>query len=81
MTIKGQTTLPKLIRDRLGLTAGDRLKYFLHPDGSVVLLPKTRAAALRRSHPPFLGRPVSLEAMDAAVAACAVASARRGDQD
>jgi antitoxin PrlF len=47
ITTKGQATIPKAIRERLGLKAGDRVKFFVHPDGSVVLLPKRPAAALR----------------------------------
>jgi antitoxin PrlF len=47
ITTKGQATIPKAIREHLGLKAGDRVKFFLHPDGSVVLLPKHPATALR----------------------------------
>jgi AbrB family looped-hinge helix DNA binding protein len=47
ITTKGQATIPKAIREHLGLKAGDRVKFFVHPDGSVVLLPKRPAAALR----------------------------------
>ncbi len=47
VTSKGQTTIPKAIRDHLGLHPGDRVKFFLHPDGSVVLLPKLPVTALR----------------------------------
>lgn len=46
-TIKGQATIPKAIREHLGLKLGDRVKFFVHPDGSVVLLPKLPASALR----------------------------------
>jgi antitoxin PrlF len=45
ITIKGQATIPKAIREYLGLEPGDRLKFFLHPDGSVVLLPKLPSSA------------------------------------
>jgi antitoxin PrlF len=44
---KGQATIPKAIRQHLRLKAGDRVKFFLHPDGSVVILPKLPASALR----------------------------------
>jgi antitoxin PrlF len=47
ITSKGQATIPKAIRDHLGLRAGDRVKFFVHPDGSVVLLPKIPVSALR----------------------------------
>lgn len=35
VTTKGQVTLPKPIRDRLKLSAGDTLAYELRPDGGV----------------------------------------------
>ena len=47
ITLKGQATIPKPIRDHLGLKAGDRVKFFIHPDGSVVLLPSRPISALR----------------------------------
>jgi antitoxin PrlF len=47
ITVKGQATIPKAIRNHLGLKPGDRVKFFVHPDGSVVLLPKLPASALR----------------------------------
>jgi antitoxin PrlF len=47
VTTKGQTTIPKAIREHLNLKPGDRVKFFLHPDGTVVLLPKLPASALR----------------------------------
>lgn len=47
ITSKGQATIPKAIREHLRLKAGDRVKFFVHPNGSVVLLPKRPASALR----------------------------------
>jgi AbrB family looped-hinge helix DNA binding protein len=47
ITTKGQATIPKPIREHLHLKPGDRLKFFIHPDGSVVLLPKLPVTALR----------------------------------
>ncbi len=47
ITGKGQATIPKAIREYLGLQPGDRVKFFIHPDGSVVLLPKVPVSALR----------------------------------
>ncbi len=47
ITIKGQATIPKSIREHLGLQPSDGVKFFVHPDGSVVLLPKLPASAVR----------------------------------
>ena len=47
ITSKGQATIPKAVRQQLGLKPGDRIKFFMHPDGSVVLLPKRPVSMLR----------------------------------
>jgi AbrB family looped-hinge helix DNA binding protein len=66
ITVKGQATIPKAIRDHLRLKPGDRVKFFVHPDGTVVLLPKLPASALRGIVKPRRGR-VSIENMTEAV--------------
>ena len=76
ITVKGQATIPKAIRDHLRLKPGDRVKFFVHPDGSVVLLPKLPASALR-GIVKARRRPVTVEAMNEAIAAGAAAGARR----
>jgi AbrB family looped-hinge helix DNA binding protein len=63
ITVKGQATIPKAIRDHLGLKPGDRVKFFVHPDGSVVLLPKLSATALRGIVKSHRGQPVTIEDM------------------
>ena len=37
ITAKGQTTIPKKVRDRMGLRAGSRLDFQMGPDGIVRL--------------------------------------------
>jgi len=68
ITVKGQATIPKPIREHLGLQPGDRVKFFVHPDGSVVLLPKLSASAIRGMVKFRNARPVTTEQMTAAVA-------------
>jgi antitoxin PrlF len=76
ITTKGQATIPKAIREHLGLKPGDRVKFFVHPDGSVVLLPKLPAASLRGIVKARRGK-VTIEAMSEAAAAGASADAAR----
>jgi AbrB family looped-hinge helix DNA binding protein len=39
MTSKGQITIPKDVRERLGLEAGDRVVFVVRSEGDVVLKP------------------------------------------
>ena len=73
LSIKGQATIPKTIREHLRLKPGDRVKFFVHPDGSVVILPKLPTSALRGIVSSRLGRPATLDEMDRAVSAGAAA--------
>jgi AbrB family looped-hinge helix DNA binding protein len=50
MTTKGQVTIPKPIRDFLGLAPGSQVEFEYGPDGQVVLRPAVRA------HPKRAGR-------------------------
>lgn len=45
LTSKGQTTIPKPIRDSLGMKAGDRMTFTLMPDGIVVMRVKNKRVA------------------------------------
>ena len=67
ITTKGQATIPKVIREHLGLKPGDRLKFFIHPDGGVVLLPKVSARSLKGIVRPRR-RPVTIDEMTKVVA-------------
>jgi AbrB family looped-hinge helix DNA binding protein len=71
ITIKGQATIPKAIREHLGLQPGDRVKFFVHPDGSVVLLPNRPASALRGMLKTRRRGPVTLAEIKEAVASAA----------
>jgi antitoxin PrlF len=42
LSIKGRVTIPREIRQRLGLQAGDKIAWSLLGNGTVVVRPKTR---------------------------------------
>jgi AbrB family looped-hinge helix DNA binding protein len=75
---RGQVTIPKEIRDRLELRAGDQLDFAILGDGSVGV----RKRALRvddvfGAFAHLVDSPVSLEEMDTVVARSAVWRRRR----
>ena len=68
LTSKGQVTLPKEIRERLGLTAGSRLDFSIDDNGELRVRPVATTALglaglLRRPGQP----PVTIEQMNEAV--------------
>jgi len=75
LSSKGQATIPKAVRERLHLKPGDRIKFFFHPDG-VIILPKIPTSQLKGIIPKP-ARPVSLEEIDAAIDAGATHRFRR----
>jgi antitoxin PrlF len=76
LSSKNQATIPKQVREHLNLKAGDRFKFFLQPDGRVVILPRIQISKLKGSVP-RLERPVSLEEMDESIAAGAIRRHRK----
>ncbi len=65
LTSKGQTTLPKGVREALGLAPGDKVRYLVVGDEVRIVRPRpvmTLAGSLRHDGPA-----VSLEDMDRAI--------------
>jgi AbrB family looped-hinge helix DNA binding protein len=78
LTVKGQATIPKAVREHLGLRPGDRIKFFFHPDGSVAILPKVPTATLRGMISARRRKAPSLQEMDEAVGHGATGAAAGG---
>ena len=68
VTIKGQTTLPKAIRQALHLQPGDRLRYVILDDGEVRLMRERPVAELSGLLKRSGQGPVTLEEMEEAIA-------------
>ena len=49
VTRKGQVTIPKPVREHLGIVPGTQVEFELAPDGKVVLQPKGSARRNRKS--------------------------------
>jgi len=67
LTSKGQMTLPKEVRTKLGLKPGDRLQVAVTADGRVVMTPAVPLATLAGILPKP-DRPLSVEEMNEAIA-------------
>ncbi len=69
LTVKGQVTIPKAVRNHLRLDTGARVDFVIEPDGTVVLRPVTRHV---RELAGLLHRPsrrtVSIAGMDDGIA-------------
>lgn len=74
VTVKGQTTLPRDVRAALGLASGDRVRYVIL-DGEVRILKARPVRELRGMLARPGQAPVSLEAMEEAIAEGATESA------
>jgi AbrB family looped-hinge helix DNA binding protein len=77
LTAKGQTTVPKDVRDHLGLKPGDRIDFVIEEDGEVRL--RTRKVRLG-DLAGVLGKPsraLTIEEMNDATADAAVARFNR----
>ena len=80
LTSKGQTTVPKKVREALGLKPGDVLRWTVE-DGRAVVRAKNRSI---REFAGMLHRPgmraLSLQEIDDAIAAAAIESAMGGSK-
>ena len=71
VTSKGQVTLPVEIRREMGITAGTRIEFVPDRHGAITMRPMTTRAKDLAGILPRPSRPVTLEEMDAGIAAAA----------
>lgn len=67
LTSKGQLAVPKPIRDRLHLKAGDKVEFVLDEDGRLEVIPVTASVTQLKRMVPLPTKKVSLEDMDDAI--------------
>jgi AbrB family looped-hinge helix DNA binding protein len=78
ITAKGQTTIPKSVRDRLHLKPGDRVEFVVRDDGTALMAPMTMTLEQLKASIPAPAKVLSDEEIDAVIAARAVERSKRG---
>ena len=68
LTSKGQLTIPRALRDALGLAPGARLQASIDRQGRLVLVPSLHEPEELFRHRPRVSRVLSIEEMDRAIA-------------
>jgi len=82
MTSKGQTTVPKEVREKLGLSEGTQVEWIVE-DGKATVKPRTRRAVdlIGLLGKPPNGRHVTIEEMDEAIAEAVAERFERSTQE
>ena len=78
ITSKGQTTLPKAVREALGVGPGDRVRYRIEGDAVRIVRPRSVLDLVGCLKEYAGGRPLTIDEMDEAVAEGAAASGMAG---
>ena len=71
LSSKGQLTIPRQLRESLGLTPGTRLMVSVDQDGRLILVPSLYEPEDLFHDQPTVQRPMTLEDMDRTIAAAA----------
>lgn len=69
LTSKGQLTIPKDVREALGVGPGDRVEFVQMADGNFAVIPATKSIKRLKGIIPKPMKPVSLKDMDDAIGA------------
>ncbi len=75
LTIKGQTTVPAVIRKALNLHAGDMIEYVINKDGTVTMILSTVEVSELYGLLPKSKKQISIEEMNKVI------NKRRGKSD
>ena len=68
ITSKGQITIPKSVRERLGVDAGDRVEFVETDNGVFTVVAATRDVKELKGIVPKPAKPVSVDDMNRAIA-------------
>jgi AbrB family looped-hinge helix DNA binding protein len=68
VTSKGQITIPIEVRKKLGIKAGDRVRFVEGEHGEIILKPKTGSIKDLEGCVHWTGKPVTIEEMNDTIA-------------
>jgi antitoxin PrlF len=68
VTSKGQITIPAEVRKKLGLKAGDRVRFIEGENGEYIFKPKTGSIMDLEGCVHWTGKPVTIEEMNETIA-------------
>lgn len=68
VTSKGQVTIPKEVREKLQVDAGDRVQFLIRKDGVVELHPQSIALEDLYGLIEYTGEPVTVDEMNRGIA-------------
>lgn len=77
ITSKGQTTIPKSVRERLHLKTGDRVEFVAQDDGTALIVPATLTLAQLKASMPPPSKALGLEEIGATVRRHTASRSRR----
>jgi antitoxin PrlF len=77
ITAKGQTTIPKSVRDQLHLKPGDRVEFVIRDDGTALMVPATMTLAQLKASIPPPAETLTLQEIEDVIAQRAVERSRR----
>ncbi len=77
LSSKGQITIPQEVRERMGVSEGDRIEFVRMEDGNFLMVPKIGSIRALKGIIPPPKRAVTIEEMNAAIAAAATAGHKK----
>jgi antitoxin PrlF len=77
LTEKGQTTIPKALREHLGVGPGGTIKVVILDNGSVYMVPSASLSSLKGMFKGRVAKPVTVDEMNATVRSKAAERYRR----
>lgn len=76
LSSKGQITIPQEVRERMGVSEGDRIEFVCMDDGGYLMKPATRSIQDLEGIIPLRRKPATLDEMQAAIVAGATTGAK-----